>query len=77
MPRSTASANLYITNLKREFSERVFSNMEKQQNGLPSCEPPLDFAPFMDMLLYNQYYDTLTEFERDSVIDYEIKILNK
>lgn len=77
MPRSATSALQYITNLRSDFVAKVFAQAQKEQDGLPYCPVNAIFAPFMDVLMNNQYYATLTDVQRDSVIDYELKILNQ
>jgi hypothetical protein len=77
MPRSTASADSYIANLETEFATLVFNNASKQQDGLPVCEPDPIFPYMMRALTDNQHYGTLTDIERDSIIDYEIKIIQQ
>lgn len=74
MARTQSVADQYILNLKRTFATQQFTIAEGYSTGIPVKDRPSDFPIFMQALLDNSNYETLTDLERDQIIDYCLKL---
>lgn len=76
MARTTEAAATYFANLKKDFATEQYLNASKAQRGLPFKKVVTQFPIFQQALQINEESGTLTANERDSLIDYCIKIVN-
>lgn len=74
MPRTLPAANTYISNLQLSFATEVYTNSLLRARGLN--QPPeynKNFPIFNQALSDNTEYGTLSDLQRDSIIDYLLR----
>jgi len=74
MPRTDTTADSYISNLERSFATQVYEGAALRSRGIVNhVEYNVCFPIFDQALSDNQQYGTLTDLQRDSIIDYLLK----
>lgn len=72
--RSTAIAATYFDNLKRKFTSDVYNGAALRARGLqPTNNVYEEFYIFQKTLSENELYSTLSEKDRDLLLDFIIE----